>query len=139
MIAKKSVLKSNKKIWECVQTDYGDRIPVKIFLLWYPFLRFSESLIALTSIVFLIFRSRKTLVYTRVRYVALISTILHFQTIFESHSPPINSFSKLIDRWLDKRNNCNLALISFGLESSYIEAGVVLNKPIINRPRVLIV
>jgi glycosyltransferase involved in cell wall biosynthesis len=131
LIAKKNIRRSNKKIWKLVQDDYGEKFPISVFLIWYPFLRFSEPFIAFISMFYLVFQSRKNLVYTRVRYVAFIASLLHFQTLFESHSPPIKSFSKLVDIWLEKRSNCKFILISMGLKDSYLIEGVKLQNPII--------
>jgi len=131
LIARRSTLKSKKIIWESVQTSYGEKVPASLNLLWLPFSRYSEPVIAFFSLLFLVFRSRKTLVYTRVRYVAFVSTKLNFQTIFESHFPPNNLFSRKVDSLLEKKENCKFVLISYGLKSVYTESGILLKQFVI--------
>jgi glycosyltransferase involved in cell wall biosynthesis len=131
LIARRSFIRSKKKIWDTVQIDYGEKVSANVFLLWWPFLKYSEIIFSIYSLLHLLLTSKKVIIYTRVRYVAFISGKLNFKTAFESHIPPQNALTKKLDRWLASRKNCKIILISEGLNKAYRDLGFSLKHPII--------
>lgn len=111
-----------KGLWKETCRRFGTTTLTKIrtHLLWWPFLRGAEPFLAFVALCVLIFKNRHSIIFTRVRYVAVVARILGFRAYFESHSPPLSFLQVKIDRWLLRSEQVQLIGISEGLRNAYL-------------------
>ncbi len=100
---------------------YGVQPIFDINLIFVGITRGAESVLAIKTWGFLKRLSRdKILVYSRLLYGAVVSVLLGYRVIYETHEIPQNSFRLLLERWLTKRGNLlKLVVISQALKDLY--------------------
>lgn len=131
-IAFRSSFANVRRHWEMSCRRYGADLPIRKRLLYWPLKRGAEPFLALVSFFTLLFTLRRnTLVYTRVRYVAAVSTILGFKTVFESHAPPSTRFQASLEKRFLRQDRSHLVLISDGLKSMYAQLGLKTERAVI--------
>jgi glycosyltransferase involved in cell wall biosynthesis len=131
LLAIRSSFLPQKKIWGLTCQRYGAQPAVKPRFLWWPFSRGAEPALALAGLLQLLFGSRRTIIFTRVRYVAFLASLLGYHSVFESHAPPNNRLQLAMESRFLQKARTNLILISEGLRSVYKELGLPLEKDLI--------
>jgi glycosyltransferase involved in cell wall biosynthesis len=100
---------------------YGVQPIFDIHLISVGVTRGAQSILAIKTWGFLKRLSNKEiLVYTRLLYGAVISVLLGYPVIYETHEMPQNGFRLFLERWLTKRVNLlKLVVISQALRDLY--------------------
>lgn len=124
LIALRSAKAGRAAAWAQTQRRFGRQIDIRPSLIFWPLNRGAEPLLALMSVLLLPFLSRRTVVYTRVRYAAVAAAACGFATIFESHAPPSAGLQRGLDSWLLSRRRVRLIVISEALRRLYEGAGL---------------
>lgn len=124
LYALRSTSPLKRKVWRETCRRYGYESKTRTRLLWWPFQRGAEPFLALVATVVLAFVPRRTLIYTRVRYVAAIASLWGFSTYFESHAPPLSRLQRQIDQRLLRSRQCRIIVISNGLKDAYRKLGL---------------
>lgn len=122
-VARRNSLLPWSDIWKETCRRYGDHPEANVFFLWWPFKRGAEIALAAASLLVLLFTERETLVFTRVRYAAVLASLLNYRTVFESHLPPQKAFQKRLESWMLKRPKTQMAVISRELQDIYDKNG----------------
>ena len=122
LIAFRSMFSRKKNIIRETVLRYGSNYSFdKIFIYW-PFDRFLNPVVGFIFFLFSLFYSRNTtLLVTRSNYAAFIGSLMGFDTVYESHSPPLTRTKKFIEKKLGGEKTVLFVLISKGLLKKYSE------------------
>lgn len=124
LLARQSSFSFGRGAWKEACRRHGADNPTRTTLIWWPLKRGAEIALTLAGLLILFFLGRKTLIYTRIRYLGFIAGLLHYPVIYESHLPPKTGFQKRMEASLIRRPQSRIVVISRALHRLYQEAGL---------------
>lgn len=115
---------SKNKVWDQTIHRFGIDIGIKKTFIYWPFNFALDPLLGIVFLLKFLFKVKsKNIILTRSKYVALISGLFRYNTIYESHAVPVTLFSRLIESIIFNNANVFLVFISSGLLNQYIKIG----------------
>lgn len=123
LVAFRSSLTPKRRAWQDTCRRYGEAPAVGTTLLWWPLARGAEPYLAACMFFLLLGWDRRTVIFTRVRYVVAIASLLGFRTVYESHALPLDRWRMGLESWLTRRKDTAFVVISKGLQNRYAKAG----------------